>query len=239
MQRDPLCPLCNNPLDPDLFAIQPKLEDHIARILREDNPGWEPEDGTCPECVHSAVEKAIEARSLTSRADCNTPFLCIHGTAALTHAPACTPTELYGRDITVPSSFRFLSLGPRPAKPHPCYVDATGRVPAEKQNFKKLHVSSWHGLMTSAIGAGNGSLSNGLYRGLARDAQLVLVKTGNSRRRGIRDRDISRALMWVLNNHERFNIRIVNISLGGDSPTTGKFTELDELVEEAVSRGLW
>ena len=56
--------------------------------------------------------------------------------------------------------------------------------------------------------------------------------------RGIRDRDIRRALTWVLNNHERFNIRIVNISLGGDHPTTGKFTELDELVEEAVSRRL-
>jgi serine protease AprX len=81
-------------------------------------------------------------------------------------------------------------------------------------------------------------LSNRLYRGLAREAQLVLVKTGNLRRRGIRDRDISRALTWVLNNHERFNIRIVNISLGGDHPTTGKFTELDELVEEAVSRGI-
>src|SRR6185312_12599320 len=42
----------------------------------------------------------------------------------------------------------------------------------------------------------------------------------------------------VLNNYDRFNIRIVNISLGGDQPTTGKFTELDELVEEAVSRGI-
>jgi serine protease AprX len=92
--------------------------------------------------------------------------------------------------------------------------------------------------MTSAIGAGNGFMSNGLYRGLAKEARLVLVKTGNPRGRGIRDRDISRALTWVLNNHERFNIRIVNISLGGDHPTTGKFTELDELVEEAVLRGM-
>ena len=45
-------------------------------------------------------------------------------------------------------------------------------------------------------------------------------------------------MTWVLNNYQRFEIRIVNISLGGDSPTTGKFTELDELVEEAVSHGL-
>jgi serine protease AprX len=92
--------------------------------------------------------------------------------------------------------------------------------------------------MTSAICAGNGFMSNHLYRGIADEAKLVLVKTGNTRGRGIHDRDISRALTWVLNNRERFNIRIVNISLGGDHPTTGKFTELDELVEEAVLRGL-
>jgi serine protease AprX len=42
----------------------------------------------------------------------------------------------------------------------------------------------------------------------------------------------------VLKNYERFNIRVVNISLGGDYPTTGKFTALDELVEDAVSRGI-
>ena len=70
-----LCPLCHRPLDPDLLAIQPKIEDHIARILSENNPGWKPEDGACPDCVHEAVEKAIEARSLTSlRAELLTPF---------------------------------------------------------------------------------------------------------------------------------------------------------------------
>jgi serine protease AprX len=92
--------------------------------------------------------------------------------------------------------------------------------------------------MTSAICAGNGFMSNGLYRGIAKEARVVLVKTGNPRGRGIRDRDISRSLTWVLNNHERFNILIINISLGGDHATTGKFTELDELVEEAVLRGI-
>src|SRR5690242_3259674 len=61
-----LCPLCHRPLDPDLIAIGPKIEDHIARILREDRPGWKPQDSACPECVHEAVEKAIAARSITS-----------------------------------------------------------------------------------------------------------------------------------------------------------------------------
>ena len=35
-----------------------------------------------------------------------------------------------------------------------------------------------------------------------------------------------------------FDIRVVNVSLGGDHPSTGKLTMLDELAEEAVAQGL-
>jgi len=242
MERTLLCPVCHSPLDPDLLAIQPKVEDHIARILCDGNPEWKPQDGICPECVHEAVEKAIETRSLTSlQAELLTPFpVYSQDEKQLLTTPARVHANpnFAGRGVTV----AFLDSGfyPHPDLIRPknrilCHVDATGRVPVEKQSFKKPATTSWHGLMTSAICAGNGFMSNHLYRGLAEKAQLVLVKTGNPRGRGIRDRDISRALTWVLNNHKRFNIRIINISLGGDSPTTGKFTELDELVEEAVS----
>ena len=191
------------------------------------------------------MEKAIQARSVTSlQAELLTPFPVY---AREEQKLLTTPVRVHanpnftGRGITI----AFLDSGfyPHPDLVRPrnrilCYVDATGRVPVEKRNFKKPVLTSWHGLMTSAICAGNGFMSNHLYRGIAEQAKLVLVKTGHLRGRGIRDRDISRALMWVLNNRERFNIRIVNISLGGDHPTTGKFTELDELVEEAVAAGL-
>jgi len=239
------CPLCRSPLDPNLLAILPRLEVHIARLLSENNPGWKHEDGACPECVHGAVERAIEDRSLTSlQAELLTPFpVYSRDEKQLLTTPVRVQSNpnFTGRGVTI----AFLDSGfyPHPDLVRPknrilCYVDATGRVPVEKQNFKKPVVTSWHGLMTSAICAGNGFMSDHLYGGIAEKAKLVLVKTGNSRGRGIRDRDISRALTWVLNNHKRFNVRIVNISLGGDNPTTGKFTELDELVEEAVSCGL-
>ena len=45
----------------------------------------------------------------------------------------------------------------------------------------RLHtpdVASWHGMMTSVVAAGNGFLSEGLYRGIAPDANVVLVKIG-------------------------------------------------------------
>ena len=245
MDRTALCPICQQPIDQTLLAIQSKIDDHIVRILKEDYPSWSPQDTACPECVHNAVERAIEARSVTSlQAELLTPFPVysrdeqkLLTTPARIHANA----NFTGQGITI----AFLDSGfyPHPDLIRPknrilCYVDATARVPVEKQNFKKPVITSWHGLMTSAICAGNGFMSNHLYRGIAERAKLVLVKTGNPGGRGIRDRDISRALTWVLNNRERFNIRIVNISLGGDNPSTGKFTELDELVEEAVAAGL-
>ena len=243
MDSPPLCPICQRPLDPILLAIQPRLEAHIERILRANHPDWHPQEGVCPECIHEAVEKAIESRSLTSlQAELLTPFP-VYSQDEKRLLP--TPVRVHanpnfsGRGVTV----AFLDSGfyPHPDLVRPkdrilCYVDATARIPVEKEHFKQPMVTSWHGLMTSAIGAGNGFMSDHLYRGLAPEAKLVLVKTGNLRDRGIRERDIRRALTWVLNNRERFNIRIVNISLGGDSPTTGKFTDLDELVEKAVSQ---
>lgn len=245
MSSAKVCPLCDRPLDPALRQFLPQLEDHIARRLREQNPRWKREDGVCPQCVHQAVGQFRESRSPTSlQQELATPFpvysrdeQSLLPTPVRVHAD----TQFTGRGVVV----AFLDSGfyPHPDLVRPrnrvlCYVDATGPTPIEKPTFKKPHVTSWHGLMTSAIGFGNGFLSGRRYRGIADGAELVVVKTGNPRGRGIRDRDIARALGWVLANHERFGIRAINISLGGDYPTTGKFTELDELVEEAVEGGL-
>ena len=56
--------------------------------------------------------------------------------------------------------------------------------------------------------------------------------------RRIREQDIHRALRWTIDNARRFDVRVVNISLGGDVPTNGKMTPLDTLVDEAIANGL-
>jgi serine protease AprX len=149
--------------------------------------------------------------------------------------------QFTGRGVTM----AFLDSGfyPHPDLTRPvnrilAYADALGPDVVEKSNFKRPHLTSWHGLMTASIATGNGFMSEGLYRGPASRAALVLVKTGNRRGRGIRERDIHRALAWVIANRERFNVRVVNISLGGDHPSPGRLTELDALVEEAVAQGM-
>src|SRR4026207_527414 len=75
--------------------------------------------------------------------------------------------------------------------------------------LKTPDVSSWHGMMTSVVAAGNGHLSEGFYRGLAPESNLVLVKIGRTGH--IPDEDIDRGLKWVLKHREEYDIQIVNI----------------------------
>jgi serine protease AprX len=97
-------------------------------------------------------------------------------------------------------------------------------------------VASWHGMMTSVVAAGNGFLSNGLYRGIAPDANVVLVKIGKTGR--IPEENIEEGLRWVLENKDDFKIRIVNISAGGDFEQSYLHNSLCEVVEEVVRQGI-
>ena len=109
--------------------------------------------------------------------------------------------------------------------------------PADDVSSLRTHdVASWHGMMTSVVAAGNGFLSDGLYRSVAPDAKVVLVKIGKTGR--IPESNIETGLRWVLANKDKYSIRIVNISAGGDLEQTYLENPLCQLVEEAVKAGL-
>src|SRR2546430_17151315 len=76
----------------------------------------------------------------------------------------------------------------------------------DQTSLETTDVASWHGMMTSVVAAGNGSLSQGFYRGIASDANLVLVKIGRTGR--ISEDQIQRGLEWVLTHHEAHKIRV-------------------------------
>ncbi|MBK6588659.1 MAG: S8 family serine peptidase [Acidobacteria bacterium] len=97
-------------------------------------------------------------------------------------------------------------------------------------------VASWHGMMTSVVAAGNGSLSNGFYRGMAPDADVVLIKLARTGR--ITDQNIQDGLEWVLENRERYNIRVVNISAGGDEELSYLHDPLSQAVEACSAAGI-
>jgi len=87
--------------------------------------------------------------------------------------------------------------------------------------------------MTTVACAGNGYLSNGLYRGIAREAELVLLAVG--REGHIRETDVVLALEWLLEHHATHGIRVVNISLGGEAADSYRDSAVDEAEETEVS----
>jgi serine protease AprX len=103
-------------------------------------------------------------------------------------------------------------------------------------SLQKADVASWHGMMTSVVAAGNGHLSDGFYRSIAPEVKLVLVKIGKTGR--IPESNIEKGLRWVLTNKDKYDIRVVNISAGGDFEQTYLKNPLCQLVENAVKAGL-
>src|SRR6266542_4226463 len=106
----------------------------------------------------------------------------------------------------------------------------------DRTSLETTDVASWHGMMTSVVAAGNGYLSDGFYRGIAPAVKVVLVKVGRTGH--IPDEHIVRGLEWVLDNRKKYDIRIVNISAGGDFEQSYLDSSLCRIVERAVGEGL-
>jgi serine protease AprX len=115
------------------------------------------------------------------------------------------------------------------------YVDVT-RTGSRRSDLDDPKKAGWHGLMTSVVACGNGSLSRGLYRGIASEAELVLVQCGTARR--VFHNDIRRGFDWIVKNRKRHNIRVVNVSVGGDYEASYLDDPICEGVEEATRAGI-
>ena len=129
--------------------------------------------------------------------------------------------------------------------PHPDLITPVSRVVAyhdlagERRSLlptDPVENWQWHGTQTAVAAAGNGSLCDGVYRGLASECELVLVKA--SERGRITEENIARGIQWVIANRERYNIRVLNISLGGDEDVPCSRSIIDQAAEDAISAGI-
>lgn len=129
--------------------------------------------------------------------------------------------------------------------PHPDLVTPRNRVVAyhdvgnerpDLRSGEPVATWQWHGTQTSVAAAGNGQLSDGVYRGLAHEAHLVLVKVSEGG--GITEENIAAGIRWVIANRERYDIRVLNISLGGDEDVACSQSIVDQAAEEAISHGI-
>ncbi len=122
----------------------------------------------------------------------------------------------------------------RPKRRIKAYADATVDVPDGREFFSP-QVSSWHGTMTACSAAGNGYRAGGAYRGLASEAEVVLVKAGVDGGR-VHGKHVAHAIRLPL-RYPELGVRIVNVSLGV-SANDPAFDDVERAVEEVVAAGI-
>jgi serine protease AprX len=241
------CPVCHRPADPVLFAQHPQVDDQIQALVAAMHPGWTPERGLCPNCVLRALDMLV--------ASGHDPYTVLRHAAVSEPDPAVTvyaspalpvPLRLHanpnfrGRGVVI--AFVDSGFYPHPDLIRPrnrirATVDATVDPPREDADFSRPLKRSWHGMMTSVVAAGNGALANGRYRGIASDAELVLIQVGQDNLR-IPEADIALGLQWLLAHHRRLGVQVVNISLGGDVEAHTRRSTLDRMAGRLVAEGL-
>ncbi len=111
---------------------------------------------------------------------------------------------------------------------HPDYAERI-RVFRDFCNGKhQPYDDNGHGSHIAGIIAGNGRMSKGRYRGVAPLASLIVLKvldrTGNGN-----TKDVIEAMKWMIDNRERYQIRIANISVGMLPQSRSK--ERDQMLE--------
>ncbi len=122
----------------------------------------------------------------------------------------------------------------RPKRRIKVYADATVDVP-EGRDFFSPQTSSWHGTMTACSACGNGYRSGGSYRGIASDAEVVLIKAGVDGGR-VMGQHVAHALRFPL-RYPELNIRILNVSLGVNDGDPA-YADVERAVEEVVAAGI-
>ena len=225
-----ICPVCSREARDEFVSIV-NLDDEVRELIVANAPGASEFESVCARCVRlfesakDQIEKDAAVRKDGSHV-LSTPL-------RLDADPRFT-----GRGVTI----AFLDSG---FYPHVDLTTPNNRIVAYKnmldgdgdlETLFQPDVASWHGMMTSVVAAGNGSLSNGFYRGIAPEADVVLVKLARTGR--ITDENIREGLEWILSNREQYGIRIVNISAGGDDEQSYLDDPLSQLVEECTREGI-
>ena len=102
---------------------------------------------------------------------------------------------------------------------------------------KTAYDDNGHGSHVSGIIAGNGYKSKGRFKGIAPDSKIIMLKCLDKNGNGKID-NAEKGHNFIIDNRDRFNIRIVNISVGSIKKTDDNESErLVSAVEELWKLG--
>ncbi|MDZ4766477.1 MAG: S8 family serine peptidase [Chloroflexota bacterium] len=161
------------------------------------------------------------------------------GKTALLSTPerVSAPIEYAGRGVVIAFVDAGFYMHPDLGARVLVHADATTKHVIEQPRVMESSDLSWHGQMTSVIACGDGRTSNGRYRGIASEAQIVLVKVSNPRG-GVKEADILRGLSWVYDTRHHYNVRIVNLSVGGDEFSADPDHPIHRMVRKLANVGV-
>lgn len=246
----PKCPLCKQYVERLIHIFTGDAEQAVIARIRARYPSWSIYQGLCERCFYlNEFESADDhflpdpglgdgttaLRSSLFRARVKNEFALLPIPLRLNADP-----RFRGKGITL----AFIDSG---FYPHPDLVRPTNRIKEivdvtdqklPRRYFRTAHAESWHGTMTAVTAAGNGTLSDGLYRGIASEADVVLLKAMNTDKRGISRQDIVRAMRWAIDHAEQYNIRIISVSVYDDESGSAADNPVNAAVEEAVNKGI-
>ncbi len=106
-----------------------------------------------------------------------------------------------------------------------------GWVDLSTEKKKNMTDPFGHGTHVAGLAAGNGSKSAGKYKGIAPEADLVGVRITTVV-------EAIRALQWVIENKEKYNISVVNMSLGDYATKSYKDDPWAQATQKAIEAGL-
>ena len=222
----PACPVCSREAGEGLVPFE-RLPDELKRLVAANAPA--DVEAVCVRCLELFERARVQLEKYAAVFE--------QGRYVLpTWLRLGADERFTGRGVTI----AFLDSG---FYQHPDLTTPESRIlayhniaPKGTGTLESVDPASWHGMMTSVVAAGNGALSGGFFRGLAPDSSVVLVKVSKSGH--IPERNIERGLKWILENRERYRIRVVNISAGGDREQSYLNNSLCQTVERAVRAGL-
>jgi serine protease AprX len=248
------CPICGRTTTTPALTEARWASPEVLHQLTRQHPRWQREDGACPACVQQALLQLLLEKGDAALHESIQSVWPLDVEAAFGALP--TPLRIHadprftGKGVTIALIDSAFYPHPDLVQPHNrirAWVDAS-RHPVQVKYFEKDErpywpgwdagrPEQWHGLMTAVAAAGNGWLSHGLYRGLASDAEVVLVQVRNRRGR-ITNASIERALNWLLSNGSALGVRVVNLSVAGDPIRPLAGNPVDRAVAALVEAGL-
>lgn len=121
--------------------------------------------------------------------------------------------------------------------PHP---DFQGRLLGQVdfvQGLPMAYDDNGHGTHVSGCAAGDGTMSEGIHKGMAHEANIIGVKVLSGEGSG-RNSDIIKGLQWCIENREELGIKVINMSLGGPSSKDWENDPINQAVKAAYEAGI-